>query len=147
MSESDPSLAARDELENPPAPATSRGGWERLGPLLSKVALELFIVFIGVSAAFAVEDYRDQREENERRQAIYRALDRELKQMAETHGPVFQRQMTQQLTAWDQAVASGKRPLPQPFAYQAPRDRPPASGTRPPPREASSWLSPNYSTS
>lgn len=35
--------------------------------------------------------------------------------MAETHGPVFQRQMTEQLTAWDEAVARGKHPLPPTF--------------------------------
>lgn len=70
--------------------------WTRgkFGPQASKVALELFIVFVGVSAAFAVENYRDARQQDVRREAIYRALDRELTQMAETHGPVFQRQMT-----------------------------------------------------
>lgn len=115
MNGSDPPLAARGDLENPAAPKRNSGGSQRFGPLLSKVALELFIVFVGVTAAFAVEDYRDQREENERREAIYRALDHELKQMAETHGPVFQRQMTEQLAAWDQAVARGKQPLPPTF--------------------------------
>lgn len=88
---------------------------ERLGPFLSKIALELFIVFIGVSAAFAVENYREARNEDSRREAIYRALDRELKQMAETVGPVLQRQMTEQLEAWDRAVARGEKPLPPDF--------------------------------
>ena len=97
--------------------AGRRSGVNRraLGLHLPKVALELFIVFVGVSAAFAVEDYRDKREDNERREAIYRALDHELKQMAETHGPVFQRQMTEQLAAWDGAVERGERPLPPTF--------------------------------
>jgi hypothetical protein len=101
-----------------------RWTWDRLGPLASKVALELFIVFIGVSAAFAVENYRDTRQQDMRRQAIYRALDRELTQMAETHGPVFQREMSEQLIAWDRAVARGERPLPP--AFRMPRaERPP----------------------
>ena len=108
MSEDDPALISRAGT-----PAKDRS--HRYGPLLSKVALELFIVFVGVSAAFAVEDYRDERQESERREAIYRALDHELKQMAETHGPAFQRQMTEQLAAWDSAVAAGKRPLPPTF--------------------------------
>jgi hypothetical protein len=94
------------------------------GPLLSKIALELFIVFVGVSAAFAVENYRDARNEDLRREAVYRALDRELKQMAETHGPVLQRQMTEQLEAWDRAIARGERALPPDFRI-ADAERPP----------------------
>ena len=92
-----------------------RAGRIAMGPLLSKIALELFIVFVGVSAAFAVEDYRDERAEEERRQVVYRALDRELSQMAETHGPMLQRQLTAELSAWDRAVARGERPLPPDF--------------------------------
>ncbi|HEY0629779.1 MAG TPA: hypothetical protein VGD23_10675 [Sphingomicrobium sp.] len=92
-----------------------RGMAARLGPMLSKIGLELFIVFVGVSAAFAVENYRDDRNEDARRQAVYRALDRELKQMAETHGPALQRQMTKQLEAWDRALANRERPLPPDF--------------------------------
>jgi hypothetical protein len=97
------------------ATAGKRWTWEGLGPLASKVALELFIVFVGVSAAFAVENYRDARHQDMRREAVYRALDRELKQMAETHGPFLQRQMTQELAAWDQALARGEKPLPPAF--------------------------------
>ena len=98
-----------------PAASQRRAARERFGPLLSKIALELFIVFVGVSAAFAVENYRETRGEDARRQAVYRALDRELKQMAETHGPVLQRKMTEQLDTWDRAVARGERPLPPAF--------------------------------
>lgn len=107
-----------------PASTSARRAQKKFGPLLSKIALELFIVFVGVSAAFAVENYRDARQQDLRRQAVYRALDRELSQMAETHGPVFQREMTEQLTAWDRAVARGERPLPP--AFRMPRaERPP----------------------
>jgi len=98
-----------------PTASTSRGRRERFGPLLSKIALELFIVFVGVSAAFAVENYRDARNEDMRREAVYRALDRELKQMAETHGPILQRRMTEQLEAWDRAIARGEKPIPPAF--------------------------------
>ena len=87
----------------------------RFGPLLSKIALELFIVFVGVSAAFAVENYRDARAQDQRREAVYAALDRELKQMAETHGPILQKRMTEQLDAWDRAVARGEKPVPPSF--------------------------------
>lgn len=88
------------------------------------MALELFVVFVGVTAAFALDDYRGAKDQDHRRQAVYRALDRELKQLGETHGPVFQRTMSQQLAAWDQAVARGERP--DPPAFRLPRaERPP----------------------
>ncbi len=95
--------------------AAARQRWRDWAPTLSKLALELFVVFVGVTAAFAVDGYRDQRERDQRRQAVYSALDRELKQMAETHGPVLQRQMTEQLAAWDQALAKGEKPVPPAF--------------------------------
>jgi len=115
MGEIDPSLTDLAEAEaDSPQPAKDRS-WSRFGPLLSKIALELFIVFIGVSAAFAVENYRDGREQDARRDAVYRALDRELKQMAETHGPALQRMMSEQLDAWDRAVDRGEKPLPPAF--------------------------------
>ncbi len=101
-----------------------RWSWAATAPLLPKIGFELFAVFAGVTAAFAVDDYRSQRDQDERRQAIYRALDRELKQMAETHGPVFQLQMTQQLASWDQAVTKGERPLPPAFKLPG-AERPP----------------------
>jgi hypothetical protein len=107
-----------DPMEDPSADSTGRGKrwtWEKFGPLVSKMVLELFIVFVGVSAAFAVENYRDARHQDMRREAVYRALDRELKQMAETHGPILQRRMTQDLAAWDQALARGEKPLPPAF--------------------------------
>ena len=106
--------------------ASRRRYWKPrpIGPALSKIALELFIVFVGVSAAFAVEDYRDRRQEDDRREAVYLALDRELKQMAETHGPALQRQMSEQLAAWDQALARGERPLPPTFRISD-AERPP----------------------
>jgi hypothetical protein len=115
MSESDPSLSSLFDDEGTTVQAAQHGPWHGFGPLLSKIALELFIVFIGVSDAFAVENYRDARAQDDRRQAVYRALDRELKQMAETHGPMLQRQMTEQLAAWDMAIARGEKPLPPAF--------------------------------
>ena len=91
---------------------SSSGRWAGRESLLSKVALELFIVFVGVSAAFAVDDYRSAREQYQRRQAIYQALDHELAQMAQTRGPALQREMTQELASWDAAIARGERPMP-----------------------------------
>lgn len=92
--------------------------------LLGKVALELFIVFVGVSAAFGVDNYRASRAESTKRHAVYQALDRELSQMAETRGPFFQTEMTRQLNAWDQAVARGQKPVPPTFHLTG-AERPP----------------------
>ena len=114
----DQNAAAPDiiELDAGQSAASNRHGiQEKFGPFLSKIALELFVVFVGVSAAFAVDDYRERRQEQDRREVIYGALDFELRQMAETFGPFYQRQMTAQLKAWDMAVARGERPLPPTF--------------------------------
>lgn len=110
-----------------PERASASEGW--LGALLSrnllsKLALELFVVFVGVSAAFAVDNYRDSRAESQKRQAVYQALDRELTQMAETHGPRFQAEMTRQLYAWDRALAQHQKPAPPMFRLPG-AERPP----------------------
>jgi hypothetical protein len=101
----------------------STGFWSSR-ELWAKIALELFVVFVGVSAAFALDDYREMRSENEKRRVVYSALDRELTQMAETHGPRFQKEMTQQLNAWDRAIAHGQKPIPPTFRLPG-AERPP----------------------
>jgi len=124
------SAEAMDRSKDPkPAttiPAARKVSSRLLPPrdLLAKVALELFIVFVGVSAAFAVDNYRDTRAQNERRRAVYLALDRELTQMAETHGPRFQREMTQELNVWDTAISRGQNPSPPTFRLPG-AERPP----------------------
>jgi hypothetical protein len=91
---------------------------------LPKIALDLFIVFAGVSAAFALENYRTIREQHHRREAVCHAVDRELLQMAETQGPALQREMTKELTAWDEAISRGEKPLPPTFRIPG-AERPP----------------------
>ena len=108
MSEGEALTAAE---ENAGRPARSIA----IGPTLSKILLELFIVFVGVSLAFAVENYRDRQVEDNRRLAVYSALDRELRHMAETYGPVFVADMTRQLDAWDKGMAAGQMPVPPSF--------------------------------
>jgi hypothetical protein len=103
------------------SPRISLKAW---APVLSKLALELFVVFVGVSAAFAVDNYRDAQRENVRRAAVYHALDRELRQMAETHGPAFQLEMTRELAQWDNALARGQEPVPPAFRLPG-AERPP----------------------
>lgn len=113
-----------DEIGEVPAPPEPMPIPPSIRPLLSRLALELFVVFAGVSAAFAVDDYREARSQDLRRDAVYKALDRELTQMAETHGPVFQRQMSSQLAVWDHALKRGERPMPPTFRLPG-AERPP----------------------
>ena len=112
MIDSSPQREAKSATD---AKSQSRMNWQNLRPHLPKIVLELFIVFVGVSAAFALDDYRDSRQQSNRRQAIYSALDRELGQMAQTRGPVIQQQITTQLQAWDQAIARREKPVPPTF--------------------------------
>ena len=123
----EPSLSGEDNAAATTAELQHSHGQPRrasMRPLLSKIALELFIVFVGVSAAFAVDDYRDVHEQSERREAIYNALDRELGQMAETRGPAIQREITRELAAWDTAIARRERPNPPAFRLEG-AERPP----------------------
>jgi hypothetical protein len=120
--------SSRDEVPPEPAeprsedPQAARHGWPR--SLVAKVALDLFIVFAGVSAAFALENYRTAQEQHHRRDAVCGALDRELGQLAVTRGPTFQREMTTELRQWDQAISHGEKPLPPAFRLPG-AERPP----------------------
>ena len=123
--------AKRADRKRPPrraaateSPKNGSTGFWFSRELWAKLALELFVVFVGVSSAFALDDYREMRSEDERRRAVYLALDRELTQMAETHGPRFQKEMTLQLNAWDQAIARGEKPVPPTFRLPG-AERPP----------------------
>jgi hypothetical protein len=88
-----------------------------------KLAFELFVVFTGVTAAFALEAYRADQERREVRSAVYDALDNELNQFANTVGPTLNREATRQLAQWDEAVARGEHPVPPTF--RMPIERPP----------------------
>src|SRR5215211_1670078 len=117
QAESRPVGRSKRSSRRPNAPAEVRGSREEISgiwsrPFIAKMAAELFVVFIGVTAAFGLDDYRSNRDQVHRQEAVYRALDRELKQPAETHGPVFQAEMTRELKDWDGAIAQGNRPLP-----------------------------------
>lgn len=124
---SDPSSGDEglDFASKPPlAHPTAAHRWAKIRSALPKVALDLFIVFAGVYAAFALENYRAGREQQHRREAVCHALDRELRQMAESQGPALQKEMTTELAAWDRAMARGERPIPPTFRISG-AERPP----------------------
>lgn len=77
-----------------------------------------------MTAAFELENYKTSQAQHHRREAVCAALDRELSQMAETQGPLIQREMANQLAAWDRAIARGAQPIPPTFRLRS-AERPP----------------------
>jgi hypothetical protein len=89
--------------------------WRAVSPEGSSVPLrlgfELVVIFVGVTLAFAVENYRERRNEDERRQQSYRALARELDVHASA-APQMSRTLGEILERFETARAAGERPAP-----------------------------------
>jgi hypothetical protein len=84
---------------------------------LSRIALEIFIGFVGVYAAFALSAYKDRRDVIERRHQVKRALIAEIRPivaLARSNRPQYQRF----LDAFDSSATAG-RPSPHPFLEAA----------------------------
>lgn len=77
--------------------------------LIGKIALEFVIVFVGVTAAFALEGVRRDREERAYRSSIIAALVPTLDD-ALRHGREFEGEAQAKLTAFDAAIARRERP-------------------------------------
>jgi hypothetical protein len=77
--------------------------------LLGEFTFELIIVFVGVTAAFALENFRQAREEAAYRQQMVTALRASLDDWA-VHGGEIDRQMTAMLGNFDAALAKGEEP-------------------------------------
>ncbi len=84
---------------------TLRGRKARLGFLF----LELVVVFVGVLAAFFVEDYRDRSAERHRAEQIAGALYQDLQDFEITTN-VFVVEYESQFSAFDSAVTAGSQP-------------------------------------
>lgn len=97
--------------------------YERHRPLIGKLVFEIVIVFIGVTAAFALEAARQGRQEAQYRQRMLGALGETLKDTID-HNRVFEKQVDRQLAEFDAALARGEHPrLP---VYREPgSERPP----------------------
>lgn len=79
--------------------------------LVVRLGFELAVVFIGVTLAFAVENYRERRNEDDRRQQSYRALARELDVHASAAPPMVET-LSGILDGFDAQRAAGERPAP-----------------------------------
>ena len=91
--------------------------------LLGEFAFELIIVFVGVTAAFALENYREARQEASYRHAMIGGLRASLDDWT-THGAEIDRQITTLLRNFDAARAQGKMP-PLPVYRESGGERPP----------------------
>lgn len=100
-----------------------RERYDRHRPLIGKFVFEVVIVFIGVTAAFALEAARQDRQDVQYRQSMLGALGETLKDTIE-HNRQFESQVDKQLADFDSAIARGEQPkLP---VYREPgSERPP----------------------
>ena len=92
-------------------------------PLIGKLVFEIVIVFVGVTAAFALEAARQDRQDAQYRQSMLGALGETLKDTID-HNRTFENQVGRQLADFDAAIARGEQPkLP---VYREPgSERPP----------------------
>ena len=91
--------------------------------LLGEFALELIIVFVGVTAAFALDNYRQARQDASYRHAMVSELRASMDDFA-THGGEIDRQMASLLRRFDDARRHGKSP-PLPIYRESGGERPP----------------------
>lgn len=91
--------------------------------LLGEFAFELMIVFVGVTAAFALENLRQAREEAAYRHRMVAALRASLDDWT-VHGGVIDRQISEMLRDFDAVRAKGEEP-PLPVYRETGGERPP----------------------
>jgi hypothetical protein len=77
--------------------------------IIGKLFFELLIIFVGVSAAFALEGWRQEAEDNRNRERMIAALRPTLADMIR-HNRIFDAQTADKLKAFDDAIARGDQP-------------------------------------
>ena len=100
-----------------------RSGWGRNHELIGKFAFELIIVFIGVTAAFALENRREQSTEAKDHAAMIAALRPTLDDLIQ-HNVEFDAEVAPKLAAFDAAIAAGGQPA-LPIFRESNSERPP----------------------
>ena len=91
--------------------------------LIGRFLFELVIIFVGVSAAFALEDYREGREERQYRARMVGGLRASLNDIV-THQGEIEREIDAKLAAFDLALRRGEQPMP-PVYREPGGERPP----------------------
>ena len=82
---------------------------DRHRDLIGRFAFELIIIFVGVTAAFALENFREAREEAAYRHRMVEALRASLDDWS-VHGSEIERRMSGMLKSFDAALAKGEKP-------------------------------------
>ncbi|HKP34654.1 MAG TPA: hypothetical protein VJT70_07735 [Sphingomicrobium sp.] len=88
---------------------TSAEWFDRQRPLIGKLLFEVVIVFIGVTAAFALEAARQDRQEAEYRERMLGELATTLNDTIQ-HNQRFEAQVDKQLAEFDAALVRGEQP-------------------------------------
>ena len=91
--------------------------------LIGRFLFELVIIFVGVTAAFALEDYREGREERQYRARMVGGLRASLNDIV-THQSEIEREIDAKLAAFDLARRRGEQPVP-PVYREPGGERPP----------------------
>ena len=79
--------------------------------LIGRFLFELVIVFVGVTAAFALEDYREGRDERQYRERMVGGLRASLNDIVVHQGEI-EREIDAKLAAFDLALRRGEQPAP-----------------------------------
>jgi hypothetical protein len=95
---------------------------------LGWLAAQLIVVFAGVTAAFVVENYRDNRNQQAEFHRALSGLIAELNRY-ETRGLEFADAMDAKISAWEQADRNGSRAIPGYFRIPGATHRPSAAWT------------------
>ena len=84
--------------------------FERHRPLIGKLLFEIVIIFIGVTAAFALEAARQDRQDNAYRKSMIAALIPTLDDLTR-HNRQFERDVDLRIATFDADLAAGRHPL------------------------------------
>lgn len=83
-------------------------------PLLLRLGLELVVIFVGVTAAFALSEYESRRDDAERRHQLQAALVQEIRDVTSNTRRVAE-YLPGEMARFDSAVAAGGQPPLQPW--------------------------------
>lgn len=117
-----PDVAPRHRRPGAALPGLLRGQRERVVRTGLLLAFELLVTFLGLLAAFGVENYRDRRAKAARSRQVVTALRRELTNYAAV-APVLADTIDAEIRRFEAARARGERPAPPLYYVRAGSER------------------------
>lgn len=97
--------------------------WTKRRELIGKLLFEIVIIFIGVTAAFALEAARQKRSDSDYRNSMIAAMVPTFDDM-QRHNRIFINEAATKIEAFDRDLAAGKQPL-LPIYREGGAERPP----------------------